>query len=69
MIHRVHYVICPIQYDVAVDGEGLKMALKTALHFGHAVSGKSKDQFAHDVRPYLKVKFLIEKLEILKFMI
>jgi len=44
-----------VKYDVAVDGEGLKMALKTALHFGHAVSGKSKDQFAHDVRPYLKL--------------
>ena len=47
-------LIC-FQYDVAVDGDGLKMALKTALHFGHAVSGKSKDQFAKDVRPYLKV--------------
>ena len=46
------------QYDVAVDGDGLKMVLKTALHFGHAVSGKSKDQFAQDVRPYLKVKIL-----------
>ena len=44
------------QYDVAVDGEGLKLALKTALHLGHAVSGKSKDQFAKDVRPYLKVR-------------
>ena len=41
---------------MAVDGDGLKMVLKTALHFGHAVSGKSKDQFAKDVRPYLKVK-------------
>ena len=41
---------------MAVDGDGLKMVLKTALHFGHAVSGKSKDQFAQDVRPYLKVR-------------
>ena len=32
------------------------MMLKTALHFGHAVSGKSKEQFANDARPYLKVK-------------
>eukprot|EP00090_Calanus_glacialis_P042494 TRINITY_DN7535_c0_g1_i5.p1 TRINITY_DN7535_c0_g1~~TRINITY_DN7535_c0_g1_i5.p1 ORF type:complete len:456 (-),score=87.55 TRINITY_DN7535_c0_g1_i5:164-1531(-) len=44
-----------VKYDVAVDGDGLKMALKTALHLGHAVSGKSKDQFAKDVRPYLKL--------------
>ena len=58
-------LIC-FQYDVAVDGDGLKMALKTALHLGHAVSGKSKDQFAKDVRPYLKVGQAGERAQINK---
>ena len=42
------------------------MALKTALHLGHAVSGKSKDQFAKDVRPYLKVGQAGERAQIHK---
>jgi len=44
-----------VKYDVAVDTDGLKFALKTALQLGHVVSGKSKDQFAKDVKPYLKI--------------
>lgn len=44
-----------VKYDVAVDSTNLKSVLKTALNLGHIFSGKSKQQFSKDVKPYLKV--------------
>jgi hypothetical protein len=44
-----------VKYDLAVDGDRFKSALKTALNLGHIFSGKSKQEFAKDVKPYLKV--------------
>ena len=45
-----------VKYDVTVDSEGFKNALKTALGLGHLFSGKSKEEFSRDVKPYLKVR-------------
>ena len=44
-----------VRYSVTVDADGMKLALKTALHFGHLVSGKPKDKFIEGVKPYLDV--------------
>ena len=44
-----------VKYDITVDGDGLKSALKTALSLGQIFSGKSRKEFAKDVKPYLKV--------------
>ena len=38
-----------------MDVDGMKLALKTALHFGHWVSGKPKEQFIKGLKPYLDV--------------
>ena len=42
-------------YDLAVDGAGLKAAMKTALKVGHLLSGKSREEFSRDIRPYVKI--------------
>ena len=44
-----------VKYDITVDGDGLKSALKTALTLGQIFSGKSRKEFAKEVKPYLKV--------------
>ena len=44
-----------VKYDITVDGDGLKSALKTALSLGQIFSGKSRKEFAKEVKPYLKV--------------
>jgi len=44
-----------VKYDITVDGDGLKSALKTALSLGQIFSGKSRKEFARDVKPYLKM--------------
>ena len=44
-----------VKYDITVDGDGLKSALKTALSLGQIFSGKSRKDFAKEVKPYLKV--------------
>ena len=44
-----------VKYDITVDGDGLKSALKTALSLGQIFSGKSRREFAKEVKPYLKV--------------
>ena len=43
------------KYSITVDQDKMKLALKTALQFGHWVSGKPKDQFINGVKPYLDV--------------
>ena len=44
-----------VKYDITVDGDGLKSALKTALSLGQIFSGKSRREFVKEVKPYLKV--------------
>ena len=44
-----------VKYDITVDGDGLKSALKTALSLGQIFSGKSRKEFAKEVKPYIKV--------------
>ena len=52
------------KYAITVDSDGMKLALKTALHFGHWASGKPKEQFINGVKPYLDVVSKIaEKLD------
>ena len=45
-----------VKYDLSVDGEGLKAAMKTMLNLGQMFSGKSREAFAREVKPYLKVR-------------
>ena len=45
-----------VKYSVTVNSDGMKSALKTALHFGHLVSGKTKDKFINDVKPWCPVR-------------
>ena len=55
-----------VKYDITVDGDGLKSALKTALSLGQMFSGKSRKEFAKEVKPYLKVhiyRFLASLME------
>ena len=44
-----------VKYSVTVDSDGMKSALKTALHFGHWLSGQPKNKFINNVKPYLDV--------------
>ena len=53
-----------VKYDITVDGDGLKSALKTALTLGQIFSGKSRKEFAKEVKPYLKVDSQISKPQI-----
>ena len=68
LIHRFGRILCVetvkdleagtelfVKYDITVDGDGLKSALKTALSLGQMFSGKSRKEFAKEVKPYLKV--------------
>merc|ERR1711976_175720 len=43
------------QYEVAMDKEGMKTVLKAALEIGHRYTGKSRKEFAKEVRPYLEL--------------
>ena len=43
------------QYEVAMDKEGMKTVLKAALEIGHRYTGKSRKEFATEVRPYLEL--------------
>jgi len=43
------------RYEVALDQDGMKKALKVALELGHRYTGKSRKDFANEVRPYLKM--------------
>ena len=43
------------QYGVEVDEEGIRFALRTALQLGQMVSGKTKQQFVTEIRPYMKM--------------
>ena len=43
------------QYGVEVDEEGMRFALRTALQLGQMVSGKSRQQFVREIRPYMKM--------------
>ena len=43
------------QYDVAVDEEKVKLALKMALQFGQIISGKSKREFVRGIKPYMQI--------------
>ena len=52
-IHRDEELF--VTYDLAVDGAGLKAAMKTALKVGHLLSGKSREEFSRDIRPYVKM--------------
>ena len=40
---------------MALDGAGLKVALKAALKLGHFFSGKTKQEFVRGVKPYMKI--------------
>ena len=44
-----------LQYDLAVDKAGLKVALKAALKLGHFFSGKTKEDFVRGIKPYMKI--------------
>ena len=72
LIHRFGRILCVetvkdleagtelfVKYDITVDGDGLKSALKTALSLGQMFSGKSRKEFAKEVKPYLKVHIQI----------
>ena len=43
------------QYEIALDKDGMKTMLKAALEIGHRYTGKSRKEFANDVRPYLQM--------------
>jgi len=43
------------RYEVALDRDGMKKALKVALELGHRYTGKSRKDFADQVKPYLKM--------------
>ena len=43
------------QYEVAMDKEGMKTVLKAALEIGHRYTGKTRKDFAKEVRPYLEL--------------
>jgi len=43
------------RYEVALDQDGMKKALKVALELGHRYTGRSRQDFANEVRPYLKM--------------
>ena len=43
------------QYEVSMDKEGMKHVLKAALEIGHRYTGKSRKEFAKEVRPYLEM--------------
>ena len=49
------FFLMSLQYDVSVDEEGVKTALKTALHFGQFITGKTKQEIARDFKPYMKI--------------
>ena len=38
-----------------MDKEGMKTVLKAALEIGHRYTGKSRKEFATEVRPYLEL--------------
>ena len=40
---------------MALDGAGLKVALKAALKVGHFFSGKTKEEFVKGIKPYMKI--------------
>ena len=40
---------------MALDGAGLKVALKAALKLGHFFSGKTKEEFVRGIKPYMKI--------------
>ena len=40
---------------MALDGAGVKAALKTALKLGHFFSGKTKEEFVRGIKPYMKI--------------
>ena len=44
-----------------VDEEGLRFALRTALRLGQMVSGKTKQQFVREIRPYMKMVVKLSK--------
>ena len=60
-----------VKYSVTVNSDGMKTALKTALQFGHLISGKPKDRFINDVKPYLdivsKVAAKLDNVDLVKF--
>ena len=43
------------KYEVALDKEGMKSVLKAALEVGHRYVGKSRKEFAKEIRPYLEM--------------
>ena len=38
-----------------MDKDGMKTVLKAALEIGHRYTGKSRREFANEVRPYLQM--------------
>ena len=40
---------------MALDGAGVKAALKAALKLGHFFSGKTKEEFVRGIKPYVKI--------------
>ena len=43
------------RYEVALDRDGMKKALKIGLELGHRYTGKSRKEFAHQIKPFLKM--------------
>ncbi len=43
------------QYDVSLDKEGMKSAMKIALDVGQWYTGKPKDEFVREVKPILQM--------------
>ena len=42
-------------YDIALDKDGMKNAMKMALDVGQWYSGKPKEEFVNEVKPYIKM--------------
>jgi hypothetical protein len=42
-------------YDIALDKDGMKSAMKMALDVGQWYSGKPKEEFVNEVKPYIKL--------------
>ena len=44
-----------------MDEERIRFALRTALQLGQMVSGKTKQQFVREIRPYMKMAAELSK--------
>ena len=56
-------------YDISMDKDGIKKALKLALNVGQWYTGKPKNEFVDEVKPYLKMAAnMAEQLDVNYFL-